>query len=228
MLLPMLTAEGDIAARAPASGLGLLAWISATVPLGGGGQAVAAGPIASAAFIKTPLAGLPSQMPFLGLAAMRIGKDAADAASAIATLASLRELAEDHQLTDATAPADQPDLIGGISLQGLGRPLPTWNTARLVAILAAMTADDRYTRAADRPLKLASVLKGVRFLRQLMVDDATLWMMPSPGAAVGGIRSALWDQSLPPDATSLALLAVCETIKAMDAMSKQLAQPVER
>jgi len=225
MLLPTLTAEGDVASRVPTAALGLLAWVSATAPLG---RPVNAGAIASAAFIKTPIAGLPSQMPFLGFAAMRIGKDAEDRASAVATLASLRELVEENQLSDATAPGDQPDLIGGISLSGVGRPLPTWSTAPMIALLAAMAADERYTKVSERPLKMASVLKGVRFLRQLSADESTLWMMPSPGAAAGGVRSAPWDQSMPPDATALALMAVCETIKAMDVMNRQRAEPVER
>src|SRR5207249_4098581 len=92
----------------------------------------------------------------------------------------------------------------------------TWNTARPLAFGATMLADQRLTGDKERGLELARVLAGLRFLRQLEADDATAWMYPNRSRALGGVRSAPWDQRMPPDASAMSLLAVCETMKYLD------------
>lgn len=109
-----------------------------------------------------------------------------------------------------------PDEVGAILLTQGGVSLATWGTARPLAGLARMAADERVTSGDERLLELARVLEGVRFLRQLAADGAVGHMYVSPGRARGGVRAAIHDQRMPPDATSLSLLAVLETLEALE------------
>ncbi len=117
------------------------------------------------------------------------------------------------------------DMVGGIAPApeptGALAPLATWHSARALAGTAAMLRDPRLTKREEFPLELARQLNGLRFLRQLMTDDAVAYMFENPANALGAVRSAPWDQRLPLDATSLSLIAACETIQAIDEAAKR-------
>lgn len=116
------------------------------------------------------------------------------------------------------------DMVGGIAPSpeptGALAPLATWHSARALAGTAAMLRDSRLTKREEFPAELSRQLSGLRFLRQLMTDDAVAYMFENPAKTLGAVRSAPWDQRLPLDATSLSLIAACETIHAIDNAAK--------
>lgn len=192
------------------------------------------------AYRDSPEGLLISQMPWLGFAERRLAniKPAAAATSDLPAAVSLRLMRSDlwkHQIapTDTVASEVQggsPDLIGGIVFTGVlanrggsSSAAPgnaTWQSAQALAFIPAMLTDARLTPAEERPLELARLIASLRFIRQLQIDESAMWMIPVPSRALGGIRATLWDARLPSDATSMSLLAVAETLRAIDAMSR--------
>ncbi len=177
-------------------------------------------------FADLPTERLVSLMPWLGwseLDAATIAQPDQAKPGEVPAAPALRQMRAEvwkHQLSPIDAGADGADMVGGIVFTtGASIPFPTWQTVRPIAFIATMVGDDRLTEPAEREIELYRVLAAFRFLRQLQVDDSCGWMCPNPEAAIGGIRAATWDQSMPPDATSLALLATCELFKSMDRMA---------
>lgn len=147
------------------------------------------------------------QMPWL-LASL--GED--DPLTGADALRRMRELVWDHQLEGPAVEGDNRDLAGGIVFTRGGVPLPTWQTARAAAAMGAMMLDPRLTPADQRTGEFIRMLNTLRFLRQLTVDDSLGHLLAHPDLAAGGVRAALWDQRQPSVATSLTLMAVCDTL----------------
>ncbi len=153
----------------------------------------------------------------------REGEDVAGAVM----LRRMRELCWEHQITITTAGEDALDMIGGIVLTRpatagtSGTPYPTWQCVRPLGFVASMLADVRLTDPAERNAEIVKLLSAMRFIRQLEVDDASAWMYPVPALAMGGIRSAPWDQQISAEATALALLSVLEAIDALDGIAAE-------
>ncbi len=164
----------------------------------------AAGAMASI-YRDTPPARLVAQMPWLGMAELARPK-----VEAAAALRDLRAQVWKHQLTDEDASAEAPDLVGGIVFTSARNPLPTWQTVRPVLLLAQMNRDERVTSTEEALRDLGNLLRAVRFLRQLSVDHYSGY-----AAAVGrgGVRSSLWDQRQPVEATAMTLWTVCEVLE---------------
>ncbi len=202
---------------------------------GGGGGLARAEAAVRRAYRETAEGELVAQMPWLGWAEQRLAvlKGDKELPSAVA-LRQMRALVWDHQVTLLSDSASEvlgggPDLVGGIVFSkgagaagGLSAPMrPTWHSARPVAFIATMLGDPRLTDPAERPLELARLLASVRFLRQLQADEGTMWMYPKQRRALGGIRAAPWDQRMPPDASAMALLAVCGTLESLEAITRK-------
>ncbi len=149
------------------------------------------------------------QMPWL-LAALGEGEPLTGADE----LRRMRELVWDHQLEGPAVEGDNRDLAGGIVFTRGGVPLPTWQTARAAVAMGAMMLDDRLTPANQRAAEFLKMLKTLRFLRQLTVDDSLGHLLNNPDLAAGGVRAAPWDQRQPSVATSLTLMALCDTLDA--------------
>ena len=131
----------------------------------------------------------------------------------------VRRQVNEHTLTAADV-ADEADLIGGVIFTQGRASLPTWYGARPLAANAQMLGDERLTPRAERMKELSRLLSGLRFLRQLTLDDQNLWGVTSPEEAQWGVRAALWDQRQPIDASSLTLLAVSETMASLGEMTE--------
>ena len=171
-----------------------------------------------------------AHMPWLGWAevelAAQISKNdgqPADIPSAIA-LREMRRQVWEHMISAADA-EETPDFAGGIVFTKGRSPLPTWQSARPLAFIATMLRDDRLTDPHEKMTELVKLLEAIRFIRQLQADESIGWMALDPAAAVGGVRAAPWDFTLPPDATSLSLLLVTETIRSLDALTKPAEPP---
>jgi hypothetical protein len=90
-----------------------------------------------------------------------------------------------------------------------------------------MLGDQRLTEDAEVPQETMRLLESLRFLRQLTADEAECHMYKDPAKALGGVRNSLFDQRMPPEATAMTLLAVCETIKSLEAIKARNAAPKE-
>lgn len=135
----------------------------------------------------------------------------------------VRQQVNDHLLT-ASDVADEADLIGGVIFTQGRASLPTWYGARPLAANAQMLGNEQLTPRADRMKELSRLLSGLRFLRQLTLDDENLWGVTSPEEAEWGVRAALWDQRQPIDASSLTLLAVSESISSIERVAADQTQ----
>ncbi|UYV12864.1 MAG: hypothetical protein NCW75_00920 [Phycisphaera sp.] len=127
-------------------------------------------------------------------------------------LQRMRGLVWEHQLEGPAVEGDNRDLAGGIVFTRGGVPLPTWQTARAASAMGSMLLDPRLTPADQRAGEFLRMLKTLRFLRQLTVDDSLGHLLADPDLAAGGVRAALWDQRQPSVATSLTLMAVCDAL----------------
>lgn len=214
----------DVAARPEA---GLIAW--ACVIAAGNDEALLerANKVVRAVYRATPAANLVAHLPFLawaemGLAEARAGRregSPPEVASAIA-LRDARDMIVQHQLRDAVLDPEDADYAGGIAFPGAAEPWPTWQSVRPVAFLATSLRASGVTSENTRIATLNATLAGMRFLRQLMAGEAQAWMYFDAKAAFGGVRSSMIDQRQPVEASAGALLAVCETLDAMRALSR--------
>ncbi len=168
---------------------------------------------------------LVAQMPWAGWAEIQLAERnreqngvRVDIPSAVA-LRDMRRQVWEHQIGLTDVDRDSMDLAGGIVFTKGTTPLPTWQCARPLAFIASMLRDPRLTEPQERPAELARLLHAFRFIRQLQADESIGWMASRPELAAGGLRAATWDQSMPPDATSMALLAVVEALKSLDALT---------
>lgn len=167
----------------------------------------------------TPEGGLVGLMPWIGWAELALA--GGDAIPAGVQLRSAREMVWTHQLTlEDTGPAER-DLQGGILFTGGGVGLPTWNSARPIALIATMLGDPRLTPTDEVPAEVVRLIDAMRFLMQLSARDDACAFYPRPDLARGGIRAAVWDTRQPPEASALTLLAVVELLNSLDTLAGQ-------
>jgi len=163
---------------------------------------------------------LVGQMPWLEWALIQRSRGL-DSVRGAVVLRRIRQLIWGHQLTERdTGPADQ-DLVGGIVFTRSRMPLPTWQTLRVIAPLASAIGDPRLTPEPEVNAEVGRLVLALRFLRQLTADEWTAQMYPSPERAVGGVRAALWDQRMHPDAGAMALLTLSESLQSLDAIGRR-------
>jgi hypothetical protein len=120
-----------------------------------------------------------------------------------------------HHLKSEYSRGEADDLIGGIVFTTSANPLPTAQSVRPVLALARMGRDRRVTTEAEWVKELSRLLSGVRFLRQLAVDESAGYACPE-GRGLWGVRGSLWDQRQPAEATALTLWAVCEVLDGVE------------
>jgi len=143
------------------------------------------------------------------------------AAARGAGLAALLDLVEAKQVIDRPS-LGPDDVMGGIVLRAAPEgspPAPTWHTAHVVRFLALALRDHHAVPAKRRPGVMVTASAAARFLGQLMIDEPSCFGIPNPDQALGGIRLALFDNTLNVAPTAVTLLAVTElsaTLHAMD------------
>jgi hypothetical protein len=174
---------------------------------------------------------LVARMPWLGWAEVQLAALKGEKIAAATALREMRTLTWQHQVS-ATDPAASdvqggggggPDMIGGIVFDAGAKGatvLPTWQTARPLVFIAAMLPDTRLTKDDERLPEIARLVGTMRFLRQLQMDDGTMWMCQNRRKSFGGIRGSLWDQRMPADASAMTLMAACEVLRAIGTLAK--------
>ena len=147
--------------------------------------------------------------------------DAEMAAERSASFARLLELIEMRQVVDRPrlGPAD---VMGGIVLAPAPEgspPNPVWQTAQVLRFLATVLDDPQVVPPARRAGVMVTAQAAARFMGQLMMDEPNTFAVPSPPEALGGIRLALYDNTLDIAPTALTLLAVTGLDDALRAMA---------
>jgi hypothetical protein len=190
------------------------AWVR--LGTGGGGGSGRTDPLRRCLRDATPatLAGL---MPMIGWAEVEAVAPEQGPPAAVALRQMRAQLWLGQVRSDAAGP-DRADLVGGLALGGPGT-LPTWDGLRPLAFVATMLRVPALTPREEIGGEVARLLQAARFLRQLQADEHVSWMYANPSQAGGGIRAAVWDQSLPPDATSIGLLMTVELLESLEAIS---------
>jgi hypothetical protein len=166
-------------------------------------------------------------MPWLGWAELRLSGEA----SGRAALRALRERVWEHQLSGLDTGLAERDMAGGVVFTRGFASLPTWSTARPVALCATMLGDPRLTTDAEAPGEVVRLVGAFRFLRQLSAREVECAFYPRADLARGGVRAAVWDPRMPPEATAMTMLAVCEflaSLEALEARSEPAGTPVSR
>ena len=146
--------------------------------------------------------------------------DADVAAARGADLARLLDLVERRQVIERPQ-LGPDDVMGGIVLRAAPEgspPAPTWHTAHMVRFLALALRDDRAVPSIRRPGVMVTASAAARFLGQLMIDEPSCYGIPNPDQAIGGIRLALFDNTLNVAPTAVTLLAITELSTTLHAM----------
>lgn len=172
-------------------------------------------------FLGSPNPQLVTQMPWLGWAELVLcGNGEIPSAAA---LREMRSLVWQHQLKAEDLPPQAADLAGGIMFTSSRQPLPTAQSARPLAFIATMLGDPRLTEPGEIPAEIVRLMASLRFLRQLTASEAEAHMYRDPSRAIGGVRLSLFDQRMPPEATAMTLLTVCETLRSLEAIRQRQA-----
>ena len=166
------------------------------------------------AYASAGVEGLVGQMPWLGLADVRLAALSGDEPRGGAALREMRRLVWDHQVGPG---AEEADLVGGILLGGTR---PDWQTLRPAAFVAAMLGEESLTRPDERLDEVAHLVRTARFVRQLCADDSSL-LYTNPQRSAWGVREAVWSPDMPPDAASLALLTMSELSRSFCSITTQ-------
>ncbi|MCC6425569.1 MAG: hypothetical protein IT435_01985 [Phycisphaerales bacterium] len=167
---------------------------------------------------------LASAMPWIGWADLTSARDG----GAEAAIPLLREWRDSlyQRMTPSQAPgSDNADLAGGLRFPGDTQP--TSQTARCAAILATMLRDPALTDSKERPKELSRLLALLRFLRQLTLDDYSVYSAQNRDESLGGVRRSLTEQRLDPEDSAITLIAVCETLESLDAMTRPVIPPTK-
>ncbi|MEM9295571.1 MAG: hypothetical protein AAGA57_07195 [Planctomycetota bacterium] len=169
-------------------------------------------------------------LPWLAELARRWPTDAqgqelhADQAAQLRT--RLRGLAVDvirHGQVDRPPAGAPRDVVGAFVLDRDPSKLldPTWRTAPTLYFVAVGLGDERLLGAG--PDAFGPMLAGASaaaFVNRLTLGPDATYLAADPDFSVGGVRAALWDQSMPIEATALSLLALLELYDASQRMEQ--------
>jgi hypothetical protein len=157
---------------------------------------------------------LATQMPWVVWAEQRLGSGR-DRLPAAAALGEFREQIFASVVTAEAAGVDGADLVGGVVFTKGGPALPTWQTLRAAAAMASMLGDSRLTPRDTFMRELSRALTLTRFARQLTADEFNGFAYAEPERAIFGVRLAVFDSRMPPQATALTLVMLADLADAL-------------
>lgn len=220
-ILAAFSPEGGWSPSVPEPARGLIAWAMLIRAGDDAAKKQLADKAVTSIYLGVTPGRLIGQMPWLGFAEL----DRAGAAGDIAASTAYRDMRDLLSSALAKPGEDDQDMAGGIVFTTGGLPFPTWHTARPVSFLAAMLGDARLTDAGERPRQTARLMSNLRFLRQLSADEFVATAFADPKRTMWGVRSALWDQRQPVEATAITLIAVCETLRSFGRIAAPAPNP---
>lgn len=155
----------------------------------------------------------PLAWPWLALGEVELAERSGDVAAGKA-LSALRERVWSR------LPVRSGDASAGEDLAGALRYRPTqppdWHAAHLVAGAAALLGSERLTPAEMRSTEVLNLQQSFRFLRQLQAREVERYRLRQPDLALGGIRTAVWDQTMPIAASTMVVLASSEMLRSLE------------
>lgn len=168
----------------------------------------------------TARANLVGELPWIGWAEFALAPEPEPIPAADA-LTTVRATTWEFQVSDRDAGADYADMIGGILFTRSRQPLPTWQTLRPIAFFATALGEPRLTDAEQLRAEALALRRSLRFVLQLMIDGDNAWMYRDASRARGAVRSALWDHTCTLEASSLALIAIADTLHSSERRASQ-------
>ena len=169
-------------------------------------------------FRELPAPQLVAAMPWLGWAELELASGEESVPAAIG-LREMRDLIWDFQVDPISAGGQDADFVGGIVFSRGSTQLPTWQSLRPLSFVATMLGDPRLTDQEEVLVEITPLIRGMRFVMQLSASEAEAHMYPEPVRAIGGLRLAVWDQTISVDATSLGLITICEMLESLSQRS---------
>lgn len=159
--------------------------------------------------------------PWLMLAENAVGvvgdEDAGRGLRLTELAAVLDPLVNEHQIT--VPPMLGPsDVLGGFLFEQPAfdaAPDPGWRSSVSVLFIAAALRNTGVVPANQRQAPLLALGLAGRFLDNLTLKGAGLFMAIDHRATAGGVRRNLWDTTVTSEATAMALLALTETSRAV-------------
>jgi hypothetical protein len=204
----------------PPAARGLVALAAARAAATGTIELTVADRVIDAAYASVPPEQLVSLMPFLGWASVESAEMSGQPVRAAAALRAMRDLTDEFRITAADVDDDGRDLVGGIVFTAGRNPLPTWNTLRPAAFEATMLGRSDLTPGTptegELPRRLSDHARTLRFLGQLTAVREEAHAYRRPAFAIGGVRRALWDHTMPSEASALALWTLAETLTSIE------------
>lgn len=163
-----------------------------------------------------------SLLPWLAWAEMDIAALNKTPLRHTSELLELRTLLEKSQLVSPGS----PDLAGGLALTNTShKSQATAQATRPAVFLASALAHPELTSVDEIPVAQDRLLQLMRFFQQLTIRQANCWTVSNPGRALGGLRSAPWDNRQPLAAQIMCLMAVNKTLYSLDTVASHNHQP---
>lgn len=158
-----------------------------------------------------PVEKLLSASPWMLMAEQRVGASS-DHARAKEACELLQIMLVQNQLSRALNPDLAADLEGGWPIIANGASGATAQSSR-PTLTMALALDPKLFSASPSTAKqnLDSLKLGLRFLKQLQVDQSGCYAFRDPAKSIGGIRAAPWDSNQPLGANATTLLAILES-----------------
>lgn len=127
-------------------------------------------------------------------------------------LAEQLELLSEQQIVGKPVMGPR-DVTGGFILEPAppgSPPNPNWQSAMPLTIVAIGLRDKQIVKPERSFGPMLTAQLGARFIGQLMMTEPSAYYLRDAGPVLGGIRGTLWDNTLYPDYSSMALLALTE------------------
>ncbi len=179
-------------------------------------------------FRDTDAGQLVGQMPFLAWAELSLahGESEVPAAGALTTM---REWMWSHQLGKVDLEFRDRDFVGGIVFTRGSSALPTSSNIRPIAAVCSMLGDERLTAGtiADGSMaaEIGRVASAMRFVDQLTFQADSAFLSKAPERCVGGVRSSLWEWTVSPASSAIALLSVVEFEESIRSIGERSGNP---
>ena len=158
-------------------------------------------------------------LPWLGWAELEYSSTVGEPLANVTRLLEIRSMLDSSRIGSQFLPG-AADLAGGFVLIPMQGVVANAQTLRPAAFLATMLRQSDLTRAQDAEAALDRHLDTVRFLMQLTVRETSSWSLQNPSQALGGVRTATWDNDQPVPAQALGLLTAVQTLWSLEALAQ--------
>jgi hypothetical protein len=134
----------------------------------------------------------------------------------VAAIQELRTVALSSQVTDESI----PDLLGGFSLETKSGSVTDARGVRMLPMLAYLLPVETFTPRSRRVAALKLMLLAARYTSQLTTTRDKASRFANPTKAIGGVRASVWDATMKPEATSMALIGITEAIQTLNRVAQ--------